>query len=931
MAFQKKGRQFFSGVIPRHVIPLASLFCALAITVLLCLWSIQIETAAGKKEFHQIAEKFQVDLSNQLQAHIDTLPALKAFSVLEKNPDDARVDKFISAISLRQRFPNLAFIFFANRVKYAERDRYVDRVRRDDSVKANDRAKFSIFPAGERDEYMVIRHVSPDIPGTVGYDLYDPGKTYRRDVDKAVLSGSLVATGPIVLAHDRMSPRTAQNTSIVVREPVFENNMMPASSGDRAAKLQGMVGIAFQTKRLIDSVLTAEIATHLYLRISDKALPVSVLPLFDNTPQAERRNNAMLADDEVQLAVPVADRTWIVTARDAIRPMAYWTRPIPIIIFCAGATIALLLWLLMRALVMRTKIAEDAVSKALSLLQREHLALEEAQAIAMVGSFEWTVQSNELSWSAQMVRLYGTTAEAFCVDPEVLYLRVPAAERESLRQTINAVKKSHRPFVLEHHLQHPDKEELQTLQIRSKWLFDAQGNAVSLTGTAQEITALRRSEAEVTRLAMTDALTGLPNRRDLTDRLNAVLAQARRTGLLNALLFIDLDHFKTVNDTKGHATGDKLLCLVAGRIKALLRTGDTVARIGGDEFVILLVENAPSFDLAAQSTLNTAERVRSALAEPYVIDGVAHLSGASIGASIFPHGAQSDADVFREADTAMYRSKATGRNRITFFAESMQVDIEKKSAMGFDLAQAVMQQQLYMVAQTQFDLHRQPCGAELLLRWRHPNGEHIPPDRFIPLAEETGMILPLGAWVLEQGCRTLMQLEAIGRVDTVSINVSPRQFRQPEFVMQVRDMLARFKVQPSRLIFEVTEGLLIDDVIETASRMNELSALGIRFSIDDFGTGYSSLAYLKNLPLYELKIDKAFIHDALKSENDAAIVRLIIDIAAQLNLIVVAEGVDTQEQFDFLARSGCNLMQGYLLAKPVLLEDWIGVGAPRAA
>ena len=925
-----KLRKVFSHVVARPAIPIASFIFALVITIVLCAWSVEIEKAAGKKEFYRVAEKVKVDLSNQIQMYIDTIPTLKAFAVLEHNPSDARMEQFITAISLRQRFPNLAFILFADRVKLADRERYIDKVRHDDSIFPGGRAQFTIFPEGARDEYLVIRHVSPDVTGTVGYDLYDPGKSYRAEVDKAVVTGARVATGPIVLAHDRMSPRTANNTSIVVREPIFENNTIPTTVEARTEKLQGLVGIAFQTKRLIENVLTPEIRSHLSLHITDKESPALALPLFDNSPPEVRSAQDVLDGDEVRFMVPVADRIWEIIAHDRVSPVAYWTRPIPIIILTAGTTIALLLWLLMRTLVTRTKIAEAAVSEALLLVQHEHAALEEAQAIAVIGSFEWTVRSNVLAWSAEMVRLYGITAENFCADPEALFTRIPTNERALVRAAINSVKKNHTPFVLEHHLHHPDSG-MQILQIRSKWNYDSSGNAVSLTGTAQEISALRKSEAEITRLALTDALTGLPNRRDMIDRLTSAIAQAQRAGLLNALLFIDLDNFKTVNDTKGHAVGDKLLCMVAERIQALLRTGDTVARIGGDEFVILLVEQAPSFDVAAKSALRTAERVRSVLAEPFVIDGMAHATGASIGVSIFPQGAQDYADVFREADTAMYRSKATGRNRVTFFVESMQADIEKKSALEFDLGQAVRNQQLYLVAQTQFDMRRKPCGAELLLRWTHPNGENITPDRFIPLAEETGLILPIGAWVLEQGCKTLMQLDAMGRSDTVSINVSPRQFRQPDFVDQVRETLARFNVPTSRLIFEVTEGLLIDDVIETASRMNELSALGIRFSIDDFGTGYSSLAYLKNLPLYELKIDRAFIHDVLNSENDAAIVRLIIDIAAQLNLKVVAEGVETAEQFDFLAQSGCSMMQGFLLARPVLLEQWLDVKASHAA
>ncbi|MBC7416132.1 MAG: EAL domain-containing protein [Herminiimonas sp.] len=921
--------QFVTIIIPRHRIPSATFLVAMIITFVLGFWSVEIEKVAGHREFRRLVEKFQVDLSNQIQAHIDTLSTLKAFAVIEDHPTDARVKKFISAISLQQRLPNLTLIFIADRVSLSEREQYIARARRDDSVLAGGRPQFSIFPAGERSEFLVIRHVVPEISGTVGYDLYDPTKLYRQEIDLAVATGKTVSTGPIVLARDRMATRDADNTSIVVREPVFENNVMPPTAQDRAQRLQAVVGIAFQTKRLIENVMTPEINAHLSVRVADSASSKSALPLFQNGQAEQQAGEVQTGHDALTLQIAVANRRWLITANDRIPATAYWARPIPIIIIGAGSTIAVLLWLLMRALVTRTRIAEDAVKAALLQVRNEQTALEEAQAIASIGSFEWRMETNQLSWSAQMVQLYGMSAEAFCADPEVLYEQMPANERSVVRQAIRSAIDDHVPLELEHRL-HRANGELLTLQIRSKWQFDTNGRPRMLSGTAQEVTALRKNEAEISRLAFTDVLTGLPNRRHLIDRLSQVIDEARQDRVFHGLLFLDLDNFKMVNDTKGHAVGDKMLRMVAERIRRVVPIGDTVARIGGDEFVILTMAAAPTGESAMVTASLIAERVRATFAEPFIIDGIQHASGASIGISILPQEGQGYAEIFREADTAMYRSKATGRNRVTIFEKSMQTEIERKSALELDLAAAVRNHDLYLVAQTQFDLHGRPCGAELLLRWTHASGHHITPDRFIPLAEETGLIVPLGAWVFEQGCRTVIELNVRGCHDTVSINVSPRQFRQPDFVAHVGETLARLEVPPGRLIFEVTEGLLIEDVAETANRMHELSALGIRFSIDDFGTGYSSLAYLRDLPLYELKIDRAFIHAALIKANDAAIVRLILGIAAQLGLKVVAEGVETQAQFDFLAQNGCDVMQGFLLARPVVLQEWLDARPPRA-
>jgi len=308
---------------------------------------------------------------------------------------------------------------------------------------------------------------------------------------------------------------------------------------------------------------------------------------------------------------------------------------------------------------------------------------------------------------------------------------------------------------------------------------------------------------------------------------------------------------------------------------------------------------------------------------PYDIDDRHYLSTASIGVSIFPKPGQQYDDVLREADTAMYRAKAEGRNRIAFFVQSMQTEVEEQLSLEHALERAIREGELHMAAQPQFDDAGHECGAELLLRWTQKTGGPVPPSRFIPLAEETGLILRIGDWVIEQGCRTVARLQALGLERTISVNVSPRQFRQPDFVARVRALLDTHRVQPGQLVFEVTESLLIGNLEEAAVRMHELNALGIRFSIDDFGTGYSSLAYLKKLPLYELKIDKTFVQDAPSSTNDSAIVQLILDMAKRLHLRAVAEGVETDEQRSFLLKMGCDSLQGFLMARPLALSDWL--------
>ena len=443
-------------------------------------------------------------------------------------------------------------------------------------------------------------------------------------------------------------------------------------------------------------------------------------------------------------------------------------------------------------------------------------------------------------------------------------------------------------------------------------------------GYITDITKRKAAEAESYRLAYFDALTGLPNRRFLTDRLAQSFSAARRSARVGAVLFVDLDNFKQINDARGHSTGDQLLKLVAGRMAGLLRLEDTLARLGGDEFVVVINDLGGEVEPAARAVASIAEKMREVLGVPYDISGASYTATASIGVTLFPHGQRGVDDVLREADTAMYGAKSAGRNRVAFFAAAMQAEVEDRLAMEQDLKDALVHHQFHIHIQSQFDAAGAEIGGELLLRWQHPVRGPIAPSVFIPVAEATGQIIALGNMVLRQGCAALTKLKAGGLGLSLSINVSPRQFHQNDFVEQVKSALADTGADPSALIFEVTEGLLIEDWRDASRKMAELVALGIRFSIDDFGTGYSSLAYLKKLPLYEIKIDQSFVQDMPRDLNDTAIVQSILAVARNLHLKVIAEGVEKQEQADFLTGMGCDGLQGFLIARPIDMDVWLG-------
>jgi diguanylate cyclase (GGDEF)-like protein len=451
------------------------------------------------------------------------------------------------------------------------------------------------------------------------------------------------------------------------------------------------------------------------------------------------------------------------------------------------------------------------------------------------------------------------------------------------------------------------------------------GRSTHWVVVGRDITERRNSAKAIHHLAFYDVLTGLPNRRLFTERLDAVVDARNAGGALGAVLFIDLDNFKYVNDARGHATGDALLRSAAGRLVATVRARDTVARLGGDEFVILLNDLGDDPDKAAGAALKVAHKVLAALGEEVTIDEHVYRSTDSIGVALPLRAGQTAHDLLREADTAMYQAKASGRNGVALFETTMLAEAEQKLTLERDLSNALERGELAMHLQLQVDRDQQPVGAELLMRWRRADGILVPPDVFIPIAETTGLIVPLGTWVLRQACEAWLRLDAAGHPLPLSINVSPAQFRQSDFVETVARVLEETGAPADQLIFEVTEGLLVSDLDQTIARMHELAALGIRFSVDDFGTGYSNLAYLKRMPLYELKIDKSFIRDTPNDVNGTAIVQSILAMAEHLGLRVVAEGIETAQQADYLSGNGSPLMQGYLFSRPAPLDDLLAV------
>ncbi|MBI5270528.1 MAG: EAL domain-containing protein [Burkholderiales bacterium] len=463
--------------------------------------------------------------------------------------------------------------------------------------------------------------------------------------------------------------------------------------------------------------------------------------------------------------------------------------------------------------------------------------------------------------------------------------------------------------------------------LRITAVLDEDGEVANYVAVFSDITQKKQADETIHQLAFYDPLTELPNRRLMRDRLGQALAHAARDGRALALLFIDLDHFKALNDTRGHDVGDRLLREVARRLRGCVRAADTVARLGGDEFVVILPELSAWPDRAAAEAEMVAEKVRSALAPSYTVDdqGGWHCTP-SIGiALVAGDAAPADADeLLKRADTAMYEAKRSGRNAIRFFDPATHAAMAERVALESDLRTALAREEFHLVYQVQVDGQGRAMGAEALLRWHHPRRGVVAPADFIPVAEDTDLIVPIGQWVLAAACRQLRRWawSDAARELTLAVNVSARQFRQPDFVDQVREALSATGADPSRLCLELTESVVLDDLVDTAAKMGALRDLGVSLSIDDFGTGQSSLAYLGRLPLDQLKIDRGFVSNMLGRRTEAVIVQAIIGMARSLGLEVLAEGVETLEQRDALRAWGCEAAQGWLFGRPLPIDEF---------
>ncbi|KRD55753.1 diguanylate phosphodiesterase [Acidovorax sp. Root275] len=875
-------------------------------------WQSEEGGARAKREqnFQAAADQIAYNLKDRMATYEVVLRGVKGYFEGSERIDRAEFQAYVGALQLRETRPGLQGVSLILQLPASALAAHLDDMRQ------RGYAQYTVRPEGAREVLAPITHIEP-LEGNnlkaLGFDVLTlpPAK---EALDRARDTGMLALSGQLTLLQDN-SP------GLVMYMPLYGAGTDARTVEGRRTGLAGWVSAPFRLEDVVRG-MSREFDADIGFRISDgtQAGAAETL-LFTNVARPAEGTETAIQALQARRVLELGGRRWVLHMSPqpafAERFQDEGHHPVALM----GSVLSLLLawftWLLATGRERAVALARDMTAELRATRDDLESTLNAIPDLLF-----------ELGLDGRIHHYRSARSEELAVPPDMLLGRllrdvVPPEAAAGCHAALEAAHRTGYSAGHQYRLELHGATHWFELSIARKESA-APGDAPRFIALSRDITERKRAEARTHQLAYFDALTGLPNRRMLLDRMEHALFSAQQTAQVGAVLYIDLDNFKQINDARGHTLGDTLLMQVAHRLTQQLRPGDTVARLGGDEFVVLAHNVASDMEAAGRQALLVAEEIRTALEAPYTIDTHLYSTTGSIGITLFPKRGEGVEDLLREADTAMYRAKDLGRNRIRFYEAAMQADVQERLALEQDLKKAHALGQLAAFVQNQVDAAGTVVGGELLMRWDHPVRGNVPPSRFIPIAEASGLILRMGDWMIQQACETLARLQAAGRELSLSVNVSERQFRQDDFVERVRHVLAHTGAHPANLILEVTESLLIENLDDTIARMTEIVGLGVRFSIDDFGTGYSSLAYLKRLPLYELKIDKSFVDDTPDDPSDTAIVQSIISVARHLHLRVVAEGVETRAQADFLVESQCECLQGYLFGRPEPLAVWLG-------
>ncbi|QYF93645.1 EAL domain-containing protein [Massilia sp. PAMC28688] len=800
-------------------------------------------------------------------------------------------------------------------------------------------------PAPQRERYSVVDYLEPMVGNEAAFGLnVGQNRMLMDTLARAAERGAPAATGLLSLAQD-----TRPNTGYEVIMPVYRPGADLSSGAARQAAVVGDTAVIIRAAVLVDKILTASklreggIDLWVYAgAAADPARLVYATPGVTSAPRAQTTTRLASwlgthARSRYERTVTVAGQSWHVVATSAVRPLLP-ERIGSLSCLIGGLLCTLLVSAFVHTLVRRSRrvqalvdertadlklsnarLLDDVGARARTEQALQHSEQRFRQLVSMSSDWYWE-QDAEL----RFVNITGGIGEKGGVAPEHLIGRTRWETVEGMAESAwgrahIATLMAREPFDNLEYATRDQYGELRWFCVNGQPVFDQIGTFVGYRGTGTDITARKLTEQRIQHVAQHDALTGLPNRSLLQDRLAQAVAYSAHTAHAVWVMLIDLDRFKFVNDSMGHRAGDVLLMTIAARLRSALRDSDTVARLSGDEFVVILAERD-----GETLSADIVQRLMDAVAQPVMLGTKEFFVTCSIGVSVFPTDGAGTDTLIEHADIAMYRAKKLGRNNFQFYTPAMNEEAMERVRIESALRSALERNEFVLHYQPQVDLTSGRIkGMEALIRWQHPELGVVAPSRFISVAEETGLIVPIGAWVMRTACAQTRRWQEAGLGTLrVAVNLSARQFGSSTLLADIGNVLDETGLDPACLDIELTESLFMTDVTSAVELLHGMKALGVKLSIDDFGTGYSSLSYLSRFPIDVLKIDRSFVADIARDASDAAIVASIIALAHNLKLSVIAEGVETAEQLDYLRRHGCDEMQGYHFSRPLAADDF---------
>ncbi|RYF08702.1 MAG: EAL domain-containing protein [Comamonadaceae bacterium] len=874
-----------------------------------------------RQTFDAAVEQVVSNLSDRMAAYEIVLRGVKGYFDGSDRISQAEFQAYVNALQLPQTRPGLQAVALIHQVPDA------DIAQHEAQAQSEGLSGYRVHPLQPMALHAPITHIEPQSPENLQILGLDAAtrSPLRDGLERARDTDQLVLTGPVEQAPDG-------SATLAMYLPLYVKGPAPKTVAERRERIDGWVAAPFRLGEVIGG-LSRELDADIALAIFDGPSLMGGVQMFASRADPASPQAGGL---EALRSLDVGGRRWTLALHPLPSFEGRFERVRHDVIAFLGVVFSLLAgWFL----ALQATGHQRAKALARHMTRELRSARDELDStLNAVPDLLFEVGLDGHIYHYRSGRSDVLSAKPGAFIGRFLHEILPAPAVAECMAALKEAQQTGHSFGRQYGLQLRGEQRWFELSIARKEhaatrpganrVGKSRGEApvgapARFIALSRDITSRRQAEDAMHQLAYFDALTGLPNRRRLMDELRQALEAAQQGGFIGGVFYVDLDNFKQINDARGHTIGDSLLVQAAQRLARNAKGGDVVARLGGDEFVMLVPRLGSNLEAGRHAALNLAAQLRDSLDVPYTVAGTLYSSTGSVGVTLFPRGEEGVEDLLREADTAMYCAKGLGRNRVSFFEPGMHADAQERLALEQDLKQAVAEDALQVYIQPQVDAAGGVTGGELLLRWHHARRGNVPPSRFIAVAEDSGLILRMGTKVLYKACEALAMLHAAGQMLHISVNVSQRQFRQDDFVGTVQRALQETGAPASLLILEVTESLLVEDWEDAVRRMTELVRIGVRFSIDDFGTGYSSLAYLKKLPLFELKIDRSFVKDAPTDPNDAAIVQAILSMARHLKLHVTAEGVETEEQAAFLRRNACEGLQGYLFGRPEPLLDWL--------